>query len=469
VTERSSQRDDDRGERLAGGESGPASHSESALPTDVILDSVADGVFTVDQDWVITSFNRAAEAITGVSREDAVGSYCWEVFRANICETDCAIRRALDTGKPVVNQAVYIVRPDQKRCPISVSAAVLRGEQGDVIGGVETFRDLTVVEQLRRELLKETVFEDIISQNHEMRRIFAILPAVSESLSTVLVEGPSGSGKELVARAIHNLSARKDKPFVVVNCGAIPDTLLESELFGYKKGAFTDARRDRPGRFAVAEGGTLFLDEIGDISPAMQARLLRVLQEREYEPLGSNKTVKADVRVVAATNKHLEDLVEQGRFRDDLYYRLNVVRLTLPPLARRKEDIPLLLDHFIGRLNARKGKDIVGVSEEALAILLAHDYPGNIRELRNFIEHAFVLCPSGLIRPEHLPKEVSARNADRSERSKPQSFAELEAQFIREALARNQFNQAATARELGVHKTTLWRKMKKLGIEVPRK
>ena len=261
-------------------------HSLRPDEVGVILDSVADGVFTVDGDFRVTSFNRAAEEITGVPREEALGRPCCEVFRASICEAQCALKETMHTGRPIVNRSVYILRPDGERVPISVSTALLKDREGNIIGGVETFRDLRLVEQLRAEIARRYTFADILSKNREMRRLFEILPSVAESDSTVLIEGESGTGKELFARAIHNLSPRRDKPLVTVNCGALPDTLLESELFGYKAGAFTDARKDKPGRFALAEGGTIFLDEIGDVSPALQVRLLRVLEDKTYEPLG---------------------------------------------------------------------------------------------------------------------------------------------------------------------------------------
>ncbi|MBW2123632.1 MAG: sigma 54-interacting transcriptional regulator, partial [Deltaproteobacteria bacterium] len=243
-------------------------HSLSSDETSIILDSIADGVFTVDMDFLVTSFNRAAEEITGVPRGEALGRPCREVFRADICETDCALKRTMETGKPFIDRPVTILRTDGRRVPISISTALLRDRNGTIIGGVETFRDLSVVEELRKQVEARYTFADILSRSHRMMEIFAILPEVAESDSTVLIEGESGTGKELLARAIHHLSPRGRKPMVVVNCGALPDTLLESELFGYKAGAFTDARKDKPGRFARAEGGTIFLDEIGDISPA---------------------------------------------------------------------------------------------------------------------------------------------------------------------------------------------------------
>jgi len=433
--------------------------------TSIIMESIADGVFTVDREWRITSFNRAAEEITGFPREQAIGRYCREIFRADICETGCALRQTIETGCPVVNKAVYIVNAKGKRMPISISTGVLKNGRL-VIGGVETFRDLSLVEELRKELSGRYTFADMISKNYRLQQIFKVLPDIAKSDSAVLIEGPTGSGKELLARAIHNLSPRRHKPFVAVNCAALPDTLLESELFGYEAGAFTDARRSKPGRFARAQGGTLLLDEIGDIPVPLQVKLLRVLQEKEYEPLGTTRPVKADVRILAATNKNLTELMERGLFRRDLYYRINVLTLTLPPLRERREDIPLLVEHLIGRFNLLKGKDVVGISEEALAVLMQHDFPGNVRELENIIEHAFILIKGGLIQPEHLPGYL--QNATRGLRPpERQTLAEAEARLIYEALLRNGFRRLATARELGIDKTTLWRKIKRYGIKIP--
>ena len=284
-----------------------------------ILNSINEGVFTVDLDWCITTFNQAAEKITGVSAQQAIGNSCCDVFRANICESNCALRRTMASGTPVLNATAYVINQQGQRIPIRISTALLKDADGKVVGGVETFQDLTQVEQLQKELQARYTFEDIVGRSPVMLQLFDILPQIADSSSTVLIEGPSGTGKELFARAIHNLSSRKKKPFVAVNCAALPDTLLESELFGHKAGAFTDAKRDKPGRFTLAEGGTIFLDEIGDISPAMQVRLLRVLQERIIEPLGGVKSIPINVRVIAATNKDLAKLVHLGKFRDDLF------------------------------------------------------------------------------------------------------------------------------------------------------
>jgi len=434
--------------------------------TSVILDSVADGVFTVDAGWRVTSFNAAAERITGVKREDAIGRPCCDVFRASICESACALRSTLATGKSVVNKAVYIVDSNGKQIPISISTAILKDAKGKVIGGVETFRDLSQVEELRKELQARYTFADIVGRSQAMQQLFQLLPDIAASDSTVLIEGPSGTGKELFARAIHNLSRRQKKRFVAINCGALPDTLLESELFGYKAGAFTDARKDKPGRFAVAEGGTIFLDEIGDISPAMQARLLRVLQERVYEPLGAVEPAKADVRVIAATNKNLAQLVRKGAFREDLFYRINVIRLTLPSLRDRREDIPLLIEHFITRFNRLQGKDVVGVSDEVLARLMEHDLPGNVRELENIIEHAFVLCRGGLIQMQHLPPELRQNPAGTALSTHGgMTLHAMERILIADALRRHGGNRAAAARELGINASTLFRKLKAMGID----
>ncbi|MDD4464996.1 MAG: sigma 54-interacting transcriptional regulator [Desulfobacterales bacterium] len=326
--------------------------------TEAILESISDGVFTVDLNWRITSFNRAAELITGVSRKEAIGQLCSEVFRCSMCEIECALRRTLKTGKPVIGKSGYIINSEGQRIPISVSTAVLRDDQGRIIGGAETFRDLSEIEVLRLELAGRFHVGDLVSRSPLMQKIFAVLPAVAASPSTALILGETGTGKELMARTIHDLSPRCKGPFVAVNCGALPETLLESELFGYKKGAFTGAEKDKIGRFAMAKGGTLFLDEIGEMSPALQVRLLRVLQDQTYEPLGATVSEKADARIVVATNKDLADQIRKGLFREDLYYRVNVVRIELPPLRRRKEDIPILADSFINRFNRLQNKKI---------------------------------------------------------------------------------------------------------------
>ncbi len=440
----------------------------SGVSTESILESISDGVFTVDGSWRITSFNRAAEDITGIARAEAVGRRCADVFRASMCESDCALRRTLETGDPVVNRAAFIVDANGRRIPISVSTALLRNSNGEVVGGAETFRDLTLIEELRKEIAGRFKVGDIVSRSPAMRQVLEVLPKIAESESTVLLQGETGTGKELVARAIHGLSNRRDGPFVAVNCGALPDTLLESELFGYKSGAFTGATKDKPGRFDLAQGGTIFLDEIGEVSPALQIRLLRVLQERTYEPLGGTRTNKANVRVVAATNRDLAAQVRDGAFRQDLYYRVKVMKIDLPPLRRRREDIPLLVEHFVDMFNATQNKHVVGVSADVLALLMAHEFPGNVRELQNILEHAFVLCHEGQIELSHLPSEILPVSSGRAQTGRLQDAVRaLEAKAIHEALERNHYNRLAAARDLGMHKSTLFRKAKLLGIDLP--
>ena len=435
----------------------------------IILDSVAEAVFTVNKDWQIAYFNSAAEKLTGVSRKNAVGRRCCEVFQASICSTVCPLRHTLESGEAVANRAAFIIDARGRKLPVSVSTAVLRDEQGRLVGGVETIRDVRQVEELRKELQARYSLGDIIGRSQSMRDLFGVLPAVAASDSTVVIHGASGTGKELFARAIHNMSQRRDKRFVAINCGAMPDTLLESELFGHKAGAFTDARQDRVGRFAYAEGGTLFLDEIGDISQAMQVRLLRVLQEQVYEPLGAVESVEADVRVVAATHRDLDELVRDGAFREDLFYRINVMRLELPTLRERREDIPLLIDHFIGRFNRLQDKDVVGVSDEVLEVLMNHNYPGNARELENIIEHAFVLCHSSVIELHHLPPELSkGASVLRPAVGTPQTTLQaMELMYITDALRRTNGNRKEAADLLGIHPSTLFRKIRDLNIEVP--
>ena len=434
---------------------------------DIILESITDGVFTVDNEWRITSFNRAAERITGIPREEAIGQPCRYVFRASICEGQCALLHTMESGENITNLPIYFIRADGTKVPVSISTALLRDSDCTILGGVETFRDLSTEEELKRQLTNSYTFADIISRNHRMQEIFDILPAIAESPSTVLVEGESGTGKEIICRTIHNLSTRRDGPFVVVNCAALPDTLLESELFGYKAGAFTDARKDKPGRFALAEGGTILLDEIGDMSPALQVRLLRLLQERVYEPLGATESVSADVRFLTATNRNLDEFIQKGMFRSDLFYRINVVRIQIPPLRERKDDIPLLVEHFIEHFNNLHSREIERLSDSALAALLEHNYPGNVRELENAIEHAFVLCRGTTILPEHLPVQFRELSRTTVRKKHMTTLKEIEETSLVESLRRNRYNRIATARELGIHKSTLYRKIKKYDIELP--
>ncbi|QJB55492.1 sigma 54-interacting transcriptional regulator [Pseudodesulfovibrio sp. zrk46] len=432
------------------------------LPLKDVFASIADGLFTVDADWNITYFNESAERITGIPASEAVGSQCRDVFRSSVCDGQCAIGECIHAGKRIINKSIFIIRSDGTKVPVSISASPLTNAQGEVVGGVEIFRDLSEIHVMRRKVKDLYRFEDIIGRSTALEKIFRIMPQVSQSSATVLLLGESGTGKELFARAIHNLSPRKDKPFVAVNCGALPDTLLESELFGYKAGAFTDARTDKPGRLEMAEGGTVFLDEIGDLPGALQVKLLRFLQERTFEPLGGLGEVRADVRIVAATNRNLKKRVADGRFRQDLYYRLNVVTMDLPPLTERREDIPLLVEHFVGEFNTVQGKEIEGISEDVLHVLMRHDFPGNVRELENILEYAFILCSSGFIQMEHLPDHLQPDAAGGEGTSGLYgTMDEIKRRAARVALARNKGKRMATCRELGISKDTLRRMLAK--------
>ncbi len=461
-------------------------HLETLYP--LILDSIDQGVFTVDADFNVTSFNAAAERIAGISRDEAIGRKCHHVLRASICETDCALRRTFETGKPVNDVRVDVLNADMEAVPISVSAAVMRDRDGgELRGGVEIFRDLSELESLRRQLTAQRGFADIIGTSAPMMELFGLLRDVAASEAPVLIEGPSGSGKELVAKAIHELSPRRDRPLIRVNCGALPDSLLESELFGYVKGAFTDARTNKPGRFVQADGGTIFLDEIGDISHAFQVKLLRVLQEKELEPLGGTETIKVDVRILSATNRDLAQRVADGAFREDLYYRICVVPLRVPPLRERREDVPLLVDHFVRVFAESTGKPIRGLTGEASDTLSRYDFPGNVRELRNILERAFVLCHDEWIGLEHLPPSLTAvasatkdeprpstprrhrlkpserrilRGEDGARVLPPEADQTPEVRRLLDALDANNWNRTQTAKALGIARNTLWRRMR---------
>ena len=430
----------------------------------LVLNVVDHGIFTVDPDGLITSFNRAAESITGYSEADVIGRPCQQIFRSEICETSCPLKRSIVSRRRTQSREVRIATCDNRVITISVSTAPLETRSGKLLGGVEVFHDLSGLQQLRRRLDASYRFDDIISKNVEMQKVFTVLPLASESSSSVLINGPSGTGKELVAKAIHNHGPRKNGPFVPVNCAALPESLLESELFGYKRGAFTDAKRDRPGRIAQAEGGTLFIDEVADIPRSLQVKLLRFLQERKYEPLGSAEQVVADVRIIAATNQKLEPMVANGSFRDDLYYRLNVLQINLPPLCERSEDIPLLVRHFIDRFRLTTGKQIESITEDAQAALIAYDYPGNVRELENLIERAFILCKGPQLSTAELPAHVVAHTNPDSTSSPRGELDHQEVKVIRQALQKHGNNRTRAAAELGIHRSTLLRKLKRYGL-----
>jgi PAS domain S-box-containing protein len=438
-----------------------ASDALSAERFEAVVQSISDGVLTVDREWRITCFNRAAEEITGYRRPDVLGRFCYDVLRSDLCLDACPIRHTLETGKPVAGLVVYITDAQDRRVSVSVSTALYRDPRGRLLGGVETFRDLRQIEALRKRVEKSYTSRDIVSRNRKVREVLDVLPVVAESDSAILIRGATGTGKELLARALHNLSSRKDGPFVAVNCACFPETLVDSELFGYEKGAFTGADRAKPGRFARAEDGTLFLDEVGNLPLPVQAKLLRVLQDRTYEPLGGTRTLHTNARIIAATNQDLAAMVDEGTFRRDLYYRINVIELDLPPLRERPEDVLPLVRHFIGQLALLHEKPVEGITPEALHILMTHDYPGNIRELENIVEHGFVLTTGPLIGLDHLPGWLVERNRGAIP---PESLEDCERRVILSALERNQGNRVAAAEELGIHKSTLYRKMRRLGL-----
>jgi PAS domain S-box-containing protein len=430
------------------------------------VESVSEGVFTIDPEKHITYLNPAAEKITGFSAAEAVGQKCFDIFRADICARNCPLENALVSGRAHMNLRVFLINKTGARIAVSMNAAALKDEDGRIIGAVETFQDLSEVEELRRQMSHRYAPEDIVGRHPRMREILAFLPDIAVSDSPVLIEGPTGSGKELIARAIHGLSNRRAGPFVPVNCAALPDSLLESELFGYAKGAFTGAAKNKAGRILSAHQGTLFLDEIGSTSMAFQADLLRVLEDGVFTPLGATRAQKADFRIVTATNLELKNLVREGRFRDDLYYRLNVVKVSLPPLKERKDDIPILTDHFIRKFNLIKERSILSVEPEVLSLLMSYPFPGNIRELENIIEYAFVTCKGPLIGLNHLPRDLNVENDVQADtRQGNAAAADPEAERIQAVLERCGGNRLKACRALGISRATLWRKIKKFGLE----
>ncbi|PIE71912.1 MAG: Fis family transcriptional regulator [Deltaproteobacteria bacterium] len=441
--------------------------------TSLILDSLSEGVFTVDTEWRITSFNRAAELMTGVDRKAAVGRFCWEVFHASVCERGCPLRKTVDTGQPTSGNRIFIIDADGERVPLRSATALLKDASGTVIGGVETFTDLREVTALREALSRDRCLEQMIAKSAVMQKIFHRIEKIAPSDTTVLITGETGTGKELAARAVHGLSLRANGPFAVVDCTALPEHLLESELFGVKKGAFTGAESDRSGRVAHAEGGSLFLDEIGELPLPLQAKLLRLIQEKVYTPLGGGGERPADVRIIAATHRDLEQESRQGRFRQDLFYRLSVIRLHLPPLRERMEDLPLLLDHFMETFSRIHERSVLRLSPEARIRLMRHDYPGNIRELENAVEAAVLQSESEEITPDALPDAIGSsggqtRNTVPEEDEHPATDlitpAEADQNRIADALALYGGNRSQAAAHLGIHPTTLWRRMKRYGM-----
>ena len=432
-----------------------------------LFNSIPLGIFAVDEDLRITAVNDAALDVLEIPRRRAIGKPCCDVFRGTACRDGCALRQTMASGEPVVNLRTRLRDSLGRHIPVSLSTSTFRDKYGEVVGGVATLFNLSREKMQEKEFGRPSPFQDIVTGDPHMRQLFDVLPTISRSDTSVLVAGETGTGKNLLAKTIHQLSSRADGPFVTVNCAAVPESRLESELFGYKAGAFTGAVRDKPGRFAAAQGGTLFLDEIGDIPMDMQVKLLRVLQEKVYERLGEQTPISCDIRFITATHRNLEEMLVQGTFRRDLYYRINVLNLEIPPLRNRKGDIPLLVQRFVEKFSRSGKKHVTGVTSSALEILMKHNYPGNVRELENIIEHAWVMCKDHVIGVEHLPRNLRLMNGGEGPH-KGIGLPQVEGAFILQVLERNGWHRENTARELGIHRTTLQRKIRKLGLAFPR-
>lgn len=430
---------------------------------EAILGSIADGLFTVDHEWRLTSFNRAAERMTGWRESEVLGKFCSQVLKSDRCREGCPLASTLERRQNLFDYEVTIQDRDEQPKKVSVNTAVLNNRDGVPIGGVVTFRDTSLLQKLQEDLRDAAQFEGMIGKHKKMQEIFELIAEVADSDATVLIMGESGTGKELAANALVRRSRRRNQPLVKVNCSVFPETLLESELFGHVKGAFTDARQDRLGRFELANGGTILLDEVGEMSPNAQLKLLRVLEEREFERVGSSATIKIDVRVIAATNQNLPRLVQDKRFREDLYYRLNVIPLILPPLRERRSDLPLLTEYFLAKYRLLTGKPVTQINDRAMDLLMSFDYPGNVRELENAVEHAFARATGNVITEQKLPLAIRQNEKSRASADCPEEN-NGECERIRRALQQTHWNRHRAARLLGMSRITLWRRMKALGM-----
>ncbi len=440
------------------------------LDHQIIFDSIADGIVAVSLDYQLLYMNRAAKQLLGCGeRIEVFGRPCREMVRTHACLGGCVLRRTIERGEPLANFETVLRTQAGTEIPVSLSTALIRNESGEAIGGVEIFRDISLIKELSARPNGSAETHGIVSKNGRMAQIMGVLPQIAQTRSTVLITGESGTGKELIAEALHRQSPRKGRQLVKVNCAALSEGLIESELFGHVRGAFTGAIADKAGRFELADGGTLFLDEAGEIPPKTQAKLLRVLESGEFERVGDSRRIKADVRLIAATNKDLARGVETGEFRKDLFYRLNVVPIHLPPLRERRDDIPLLIRHFVSRFQETHPAKVNNISPEAMKFLLNYDYPGNIRELQNVIEHAFACCEGNTILPEDLPLTVYHPNASIIDVAlrEPHPFRSLERELIKKALDQSGWNIIPTAKRLGMSRSTLWRRMRELGIDRP--
>ena len=448
-----------------------------------IMDSMAEGVFTLDTQGRITSWNRSMERITGFASSEALGRSC-EILGfsrcfGRVCPADVRKCGILERERPEARECVLRHR-EGRDVPVIKQARVVKDDDGQVIGIVETVTDMTELHRARhkaeeasRLLAEHYSFANILGKSEAMQEVFSRVRAAAASRATVLIQGESGTGKELIASAIHYNSDQADQPFVTVNCSALTESLLESELFGHVKGAFTGAVKDRRGRFEEAHGGSIFLDEIGELSQPVQVKLLRILQEREVERVGESRPRKIDIRVIVATHRDLASLVAQGIFRQDLYYRLKVFPIQLPPLRQRQDDLPLLVSHFIAKQNEQTGQRIKGMEPQAMRLIMDYDWPGNVRELENAVEHAFVLASRDTIRVNDLPGEVRERGRPGGRPGKKGSShpstgrrtgVKIEKEGLLELLEEHEWNKAEVARQLGISRTAVWKRMKTWGI-----
>jgi PAS domain S-box-containing protein len=434
----------------------------------IILDNLDIGVLTVDRGGHITFFNNRSETITGFNRGDVLGKSCSMIFGKTASHDLLLLNETIADGRARSTTEGEIKTRDGQAIPMRANYMALKNEDGRIVGGLATIADLSLKYQFNSEIKGRYTFYDMVGKDPAIQKIFEIVPVVASSDATILIEGPTGTGKDVLAKVIHNASQRSKKSLVKVNCAALPDNLLESEMFGYVKGAFTGAEKDKPGRFQEADGGTIFLDEIGDLPLSLQAKLLRVLEDKEFYPLGSRKITKVDVRIISATNQNLEQLVAGKRFREDLFYRLNVMRLDLPPLKERRGDIPLLISHILKRLCATRDTIVEKFSNDAMEVLLNYDYPGNVREIENIIEHALIVCQDKIIERNHLPLSlqdgISTPLLQEEKRPFDREIEFSEKTLILDALRKYNWNKGKTASALDINRSTLWRKMKKYNI-----
>lgn len=437
--------------------------SNRHIDFEFVVNSISEGVFTVDKELNITTFNKAAEKITGFDRGYAVGKKCYQLLKgSHCCGNSCLMNEALQKGERGYSADVVITSREGTSIPVEISVMPLFDKDGNSIGALEIFLDQRRIFRLYKEIMERYSFQNIIGKNKKMQEIYEMIEAVASHRTSVLIIGESGTGKELVAKALHFSSDRRYKPFIKVNCAALSPTLLESEFFGHEKGSFTGAHHTHQGRFEMADKGTIFLDEIGEIPKNLQAKLLRVLQEGEFERVGGKKTLKVDVRVIAATNKNLHEEVAKGNFRQDLFYRLNVFPIHLPPLRERTDDIPLLIDYFVDKFNSVFRKSKKGVSRDALKFLLEYDFPGNVRELENAIEYAFIKGKGEFIMFEDLPAHMITTGTGSGGFTK---LEDVEKYHIQQILARCEGNKQKAAKLLNISRKTLYNKINKYGLK----